>query len=81
MKTADITERKYLRPQEVRQVYGIKPGVLYSLLSSGKVRGCKLSDDPTKKATRLISKASLDGFLARLEAAQSPCGSAEHAPA
>lgn len=66
----EFTAKKYLRPAEVEAIYSIKPGVLYNLINSGKVRSIRLSHGPVKKATRLIEVASLEAFLAGLQAKQ-----------
>lgn len=63
--------RKFLRVNEVGQLYGIRPGKLYDLLKHRVVRSICLAEPGQRKGTRLVSVESLESYLTRLESQQS----------
>ena len=66
----ETVEKKYLRPSAIEAIYSIKPGVLYKLINSGRVRSITLARGSEKKGTRLIERASLDEYLKALSDSQ-----------
>lgn len=60
--------KKYLRPKEIEEEYGIKVPTLYALFKRG-LKSTVIRQSPKGRGVRLIKKTDLEAYLKERETA------------
>lgn len=66
--TKSDLKREWLRPNDVRHVFGIGRSKLYQLIGAGLIRSKSLKEPGQRAGTRLINYDSIAEYIERLPA-------------